>query len=167
MLSRITAVLIEWKRGEEARQTRLEAEQAARRSAEDASHAKDEFLAVLSHELRTPLNAILGWARMLRLRPDDESTAERALQAIERNAESQARLVDDLLDMARIVTGKLSLNVEPIEIAAVVEGAIDAVRPAAEAKGVQLTAQLDAGRLPLGATRRGCNRSSGICSRTR
>jgi signal transduction histidine kinase len=110
--------------------------------------AKDEFLAILSHELRTPLNAILGWARMLRLRPEDQDTADRALTAIERNAESQARLVEDLLDMARIVTGKLKLNIEPIEIAAVAEAALDAVRPAADAKGVQLTARLDAGRLP-------------------
>ena len=148
LLSRTTAVLVEWKRGEEARQRALEAEQAARRAAEDASHAKDEFLAVLSHELRTPLNAILGWARMLRLKGEDEATAERALAAIERNAESQARLVEDLLDMARIVTGKLSLNVEPIDIASVAEGALDAVRPAAEAKGVTLTARLASGGLP-------------------
>ena len=148
LFSRTTAVLIEWQRGDEARQKNLEAEQAARRSAEDAGRAKDEFLAILSHELRTPLNAILGWARMLRLRPEDQDTADRALTAIERNAESQARLVEDLLDMARIVTGKLNLNIEPIEIAAVAEAALDTVRPAADAKGVQLTARLDAGRLP-------------------
>ena len=148
LFSRTTAVLIEWQRGDEARQKNLEAEQAARRSAEDAGRAKDEFLAILSHELRTPLNAILGWARMLRLRSEDHDTADRALTAIERNAESQARLVEDLLDMARIVTGKLNLNIEPIEIAAVAEAALDTVRPAADAKGVQLTAQLDAGRLP-------------------
>jgi len=111
--------------------------------AQEASRAKDEFLATLSHELRTPLNAVLGWTRMLRLGPADEARRERGLVIIERNARAQARLIDDLLDVSRIITGKLSLDVRTVDLAQVVEGALDATRPAAEAKGVRVHAQLD------------------------
>jgi PAS domain S-box-containing protein len=114
---------------------------------EDASRLKDEFLAVLSHELRTPLNTVLGYARMLR-RDDKPMTGplrERALAALERNADTLARLVNDVLDTSRVVTGKLRLALEESAVADVVDNAIDTVRPAAEAKGIALDVQQDAG----------------------
>ena len=110
----------------------------ARQEAAAASQAKDLFLATISHELRTPLNAILGWARMLAAGDLDPETAARAIAVIERNADSQARLIEDLLDVARITTGKLRLDLRPIELVSVVERAVDVVRPAADAKGVHL-----------------------------
>ncbi|HUF92000.1 MAG TPA: ATP-binding protein, partial [Candidatus Limnocylindria bacterium] len=118
-------------------------EQASRSAAEEASHAKDEFVATLSHELRTPLTAILGWVRMLRAGSMDAATAERGLDVIERNARSQAQLIEDLLDVSRIATGKLRLDVRPLRIADVIEAAVDTLRPAAEAKEQRLTAVLD------------------------
>ncbi len=114
-----------------------------RRRAEEASRAKDEFLATISHELRTPLNAILGWARMLSSGELDAARSRRALEAIERNAKAQAHLVDDLLDVARIIGGKLRLDVRPAYPVEAIEGAIEAVRPAAEARGVRLLPALD------------------------
>jgi PAS domain S-box-containing protein len=111
--------------------------------AQEANRAKDEFLAILSHELRTPLNAILGWARMLRMGPSDAQRHERGLVIVERNARAQARLIDDLLDVSRIITGKLTLDVRSVDLPAVVEAAIDAMRPAADAKGVRLHLSLD------------------------
>jgi PAS domain S-box-containing protein len=110
----------------------------AREEAEAANRAKDQFLATLSHELRTPLNAIVGWVRMLRAGQLDREKSERAVQAIERNAEAQVQLVEDLLDLVRISTGKLRLELRPIDLAAVIERAVDVVRPSAEAKGVRL-----------------------------
>jgi len=121
----------------------LRREQAAREEAEAANRAKDEFLATVSHELRTPLNAILGWAHMLRANKLDPTTRSRALETIERNAKSQAQLVEDILDVSRIVTGKLRLDVGPVELAGVVESAIDAVRPAASAKEIRIELILD------------------------
>ena len=115
----------------------------ARRQAEDASRAKDEFLSTLSHELRTPLNAIVGWSSLLRNGNVRESQRMRALETIERNARVQARLIEDLLDLSRIVQGKLVLSVGPVEMVRVVEAALDSVRPAAEAKGVRLQPVLD------------------------
>ncbi len=115
----------------------------AKRAAEEATLAKDEFLAVVSHELRTPLTAILGWARMLQAGNLDERTAARALSAIERNAESQNQLIGDLLDLSRIISGKIRLNVGRVELASVVESALDVVGPAADAKGVRLQSVLD------------------------
>ena len=130
-------------------------ERAARTAAEGASRAKDEFLATLSHELRTPLNAILGWSRMLRRGILDESRQSHALGVIERNAEMQARLIEDLLDVSRIVVGQLQLHVQPTNLGAVIEAAIDAIRPAAENKSLRVTSSVrvtspvygDAGRL--------------------
>ena len=101
---------------------------------------KDEFLATLSHELRTPLNAILGWSQILR-RPDvDRDELRAGLETIERNARAQTQLIEDLLDMSRIISGKLRLDVQPVEPATFVEAAIETVRPAADAKGIRLRA---------------------------
>lgn len=115
----------------------------AKRAAEEATLAKDEFLAVVSHELRTPLTAILGWARMLKTGTLDESVAARALDTIERNAESQSQLIEDLLDFSRIISGQIRLDVGRVELAPVAEAALDVVRPAADAKGIRLQAVLD------------------------
>ena len=120
-----------------------ERQQTARAEAEAANTLKDEFLATLSHELRTPLNAVLGWTRMLRDGILDAPTAKRALEVIDRNADAQRQLIEDLLDVSRIVTGKMRLDVGPVEPITVVEAAIDAVRPAAEAKAIRLQSVLD------------------------
>jgi PAS domain S-box-containing protein len=146
VMARTTAMLIEWRRAEEARERMLAAEKAARAAAEDAGRSKEEFVANLSHELRTPLNAIMGWSQMLRMRGVEPAMAERAIAAIERNAEAQARLIDDLLDMARIARGKLKLVIAPVELAAILDAALDTVRPLAGTKGVRLTS----GRVPAG-----------------
>ena len=111
------------------------------REAQEANRLKDEFLSTLSHELRTPLNAVFGWARMLRLRPLDSSTAH-AIEVIERNAEAQIRLIEDVLDVSRIITGKMALSMESVDIAAVLGATVDAVRPAVQAKGVHLHADI-------------------------
>jgi PAS domain S-box-containing protein len=111
--------------------------------AQEANRAKDEFLATVSHELRTPLNAILGWARMLNARKLDEATAARALETIERNAAAQAKLIEDILDVSRIIMGKVRLNLRPVELPLIIEAALDAARPMAEAKGVQLESALN------------------------
>lgn len=115
-----------------------EAEQNARAEAEQASQVKDEFLAILSHELRTPLNPILGWSKMLRSRKYDEATTERALETIERNAKLQTQLIEDLLDVSRILQGKLNLNVAPVDLKPTIEAAMETVYLAAEAKGIEL-----------------------------
>ena len=116
---------------------------ALRKTAEDANRAKDEFLSTLSHELRTPLNAMVGWSTLLRTGTVPASQRDKALETIERNARIQARLVEDMLDLARIEQGKLVLSVAPLELVSVVEAAIDAVRPAAEAKQIRLQPVLD------------------------
>ncbi len=121
----------------------LDKEQRARAAAEAASRAKDEFLAVLSHELRTPLNAVYGWARMLRSGEIEGAAVTRALDVIMRNANAQVQLIDDMLDVSRIVTGKMRLDVRPVDLKTVVEAALDVVRPAAEAKELRLQAVLD------------------------
>ena len=113
------------------------------RQAHDANRAKDEFLATVSHELRTPLNAILGWTRLLREEALDKATVTRALETIERNGRSQAQLIEDILDASRIITGKLRLISEPVELVSVIRAALDAVRPAANAKGIRLEESLD------------------------
>jgi len=126
----------EWTEQERARLLVLE--QDARRQAEEANRIKDEFLATLSHELRTPLNAILGWAQVMRTGKLDESTSTRALETIERNARAQAQLISDLLDVSRIITGKLRLELHPVELPRIIEAALDSARPAADAKQIQL-----------------------------
>jgi PAS domain S-box-containing protein len=116
---------------------------------QEANRAKDEFLAAVSHELRTPLNAILGWARMLRTHELPEDKRERALETIERNASIQAQLIDDLLDISRIVSGKLRLEQRDVDIIAVVQAAMDSVKPAAQAKDVSLSSHLDVRPAPV------------------
>ncbi|MBD1902984.1 PAS domain S-box protein [Trichocoleus sp. DQ-A3] len=130
--------LSERKRAEEERDRLFKLEQIARAQAESANRMKDEFLAVLSHEVRTPLNPILGWAKLLRSRKFDEKTTARALETIERNAELQSRLIEDLLDISRILQGKLSLNIAPVNLVATIEEAMETVRLAAEAKSIQI-----------------------------
>jgi signal transduction histidine kinase/CheY-like chemotaxis protein len=141
--------LAERARAGDERERLLVAAERARAEAEAASRAKDDFLATVSHELRTPLSPILAWTHMLRQGTLDEARASRALEVIEHAARSQAQLIEDLLDVSRIVAGKLNLNIQPVDVAAVAQAAIDVVRPAAEAKGVTLTAVLhaDAGRV--------------------
>jgi PAS domain S-box-containing protein len=126
------------------REQLLWAEKEARALAESAGVLKDEFLATLSHELRTPLNAILGWSRMLVAGTVPEQKKQHALATIVRNASAQHQLIEDLLDVSRIVSGKLRLSVEPMDLAAVIDAAIDAVHPAADAKGVKLSSHIDA-----------------------
>jgi PAS domain S-box-containing protein len=132
---------ITWrKRTEEERRELLASEQEARRRAEEANRIKDEFLSTVSHELRTPLNAILGWAWLLtsgNLDKDREAT-RRAVGAIERNAKAQSQIIDDLLDVSRIITGKLRLKMRRVDLAQVIEAAVDAMRPAVEAKEIRL-----------------------------
>ncbi|MFL6254499.1 MAG: ATP-binding protein [Pyrinomonadaceae bacterium] len=127
----------------EARSRLLASEKAAREVAEDANRLKDEFLATISHELRTPLTAIIGWSNMLRAGKLDEQTATRAVEIIYRNAQSQNQLTADLLDVSRIISGKLRLDVRTIDLPQIVEAALDAVQPAAEAKGIRLQSMID------------------------
>jgi PAS domain S-box-containing protein len=129
--------ITEHKQAESVREQMLQ-EQIARREAETANRMKDEFLAVLSHELRTPLNAMLGWSRLLRTRKLDQKTIDRALETIERNATAQAQLIEDILDVSKIIRGKLRLNWQPVNLASVIEAAIDVVRPQAETKSIHL-----------------------------
>jgi PAS domain S-box-containing protein len=121
----------------------LERERMARSEYEDASRSKDEFIALVSHELRSPLNAILGWTRILRQGRPDEDLYQRATEIIERSARMQSQLIEDLMDTARIVRGKLKLEVQPVNLAPLIEKAMDVVRPAADAKGIALEASLD------------------------
>ncbi len=141
--SKIMRDYTERKRAEDERNQLLEREQQARETAEAANRIKDEFLATLSHELRSPLNAMLGWTNLLLTRKFDETTTKRAIETIERNARSQAQLVEDLLDVSRIIRGKLCLNIRPIELISVIEAAIETVRPAAQAKEIVFQCVLD------------------------
>ena len=124
--------------------TQIEAHQLARATAEKALRAKDEFLSTLSHEIRTPLNAVLGWARILLMREEiDRELLDRALHVIERNATAQAKMIDDMLDMARIVAGKLRLEMQPVDLVGIVLAAVDVVMPAANAKRIKVRTSLD------------------------
>lgn len=128
---------------ESSREQLLRQEQAARAEAEATNRMKDEFLATLSHELRTPLNAIQGWTQMLRTRRLDETMTSRALETIHRNTRSLTQLIEDLLDVSRIITGKLSLTLYPLMITPVVEAAIESIRPAADAKNIEILTDFD------------------------
>ena len=129
----------------------LESERAARGQAERLSASKDEFLALLSHELRTPLNAILGWTEILRRASSTHADLEKGLVVIERNVRAQTQLVDDLLDMSRIISGQMRFDVQPVMPYAFVQGAIESARPAADARGVRLKAILDPAAGPVSA----------------
>ncbi|BAU10275.1 two-component hybrid sensor and regulator [Leptolyngbya sp. NIES-3755] len=122
----------------EERDQALERERAARTELEKASRIKDEFLAVVSHELRSPLNPILGWSRLLRSKPFDDVSRDRALETIERNAKLQSQLIDDLLDVSRILRGKLSVAIAPVNLVSVIEAAIETIIIAAETKSIQI-----------------------------
>jgi signal transduction histidine kinase/CheY-like chemotaxis protein len=134
----LSRYISELQRSEEAREQLLLRAERARNDAEAANRIKDEFLATLSHELRTPLTSLLGWSSVLREARRDERVLAQGLDAIDRNARVQAQLIDDLLDVSRIVSGKLNLDVRPLDICAVTRAAINVVQPAAHAKGITL-----------------------------
>lgn len=121
----------------------LERERVARADAEKANRLKDEFLATLSHELRTPLNAVIGWSRMLNSGRLDRENSKHAQEVIERNAWAQKQIIEDILDISRVITGKLQLNLSPVNLAVVIDAALDAVRPALEAKEIKIEAIID------------------------
>ncbi len=131
------------KHTEAEREQLLIRERKARAESEAANRIKDEFLAVLSHELRTPINLVLGWSRLLRGKKYDEATTNRALETIERNAKLQTQLIEDLLDVSRILRGKLSLNVSPVNLGTIIEAAMETVSLAAEVKGIKVQAQIE------------------------
>ena len=129
----------------------LSAERAARTEAERIGRMKDEFLATLSHELRTPLNAILGWSQLLRAGPSDAEELNDGLETIERNARAQTQLIEDLLDMSRIISGKILMRIQAVDPAGIVNAAVATVTPAAVSKGVRLVARLDRTRVEMWA----------------
>ena len=135
MAANLTAVAIENVR-------LLRRESSAREAAEESNRLKDEFLATVSHELRTPLTAILGWSRLLDSDTLDESVSRQAVETIWRNAKAQSQIIDDILDVSRIITGNLYLDLQPLELAPVVENAINVVRPTADAKGIRIETEL-------------------------
>jgi signal transduction histidine kinase/CheY-like chemotaxis protein len=141
----LSRYITELQRSEEARGQLLVRAERARAEAEAANRIKDEFLATLSHELRTPLTSLLGWSSVLREAKRDEKVLSQGLDAIDRNARVQAQLIDDLLDVSRIVSGKLNLDVRPLDISSVVRAAINVVRPAADAKSITLDYRAEAG----------------------
>ncbi|MGI9065409.1 MAG: PAS domain S-box protein [Pyrinomonadaceae bacterium] len=134
----------ERRRAEEERAELFKRERAARADSEKANRLKDEFLATLSHELRTPLNAVIGWSRMLGSGRLDRDSSQHALQVIERNAWAQKQIIEDILDVSRVITGKLQLNLGPLDLITVVDAALDAVRPAMEAKEIKIETIIDA-----------------------
>jgi PAS domain S-box-containing protein len=131
------------KRAEEERTELFQRERAARADSEKANRLKDEFLATLSHELRTPLNAVIGWARMLSSGRLDRESSKHALEVVERNAWAQKQIIEDILDVSRVITGKMHLNLSPVDLVAVVDAALDAVRPAMEAKEIKIETLID------------------------
>ena len=139
----------ERKRSEEECTRLLESAVAARAEADAANGLKDEFLALLSHELRTPLTSVLGWSKMLIDGKLDEAASNRALESIVRNARAQNKLIDDLLDISRIITGKLRLDSRPVALAPMIAAVVDGVRPAADARGIHLRAALDSSISPI------------------
>jgi signal transduction histidine kinase len=143
LLARQAADLIEQRQTVAEREQLLAREQAARAEADRANRLKDEFLAVLSHELRSPLNPILGWAKLLQTGKLDAAKTQQALKTIERNAQLQAELIEDLLDVSRILQGKLNLNVSSINLVSIIRAAMETVRLAAEAKSIQVEASFE------------------------
>ncbi len=141
--------ITERKRAEAEREQFLAREREARAEAESANRLKDEFLATVSHELRSPLNVILGWARLLSDSQPSEDQLEHGLEIIERNAQAQARLIEDLLDVSRIVSGKLSMQTRPVLLNRMIEGVVSGVRPSAEAKGIGLSLNKSPGDISI------------------
>lgn len=139
----LEAEVTERRRVEECLRLALVGEQMARAEAETANRMKDEFLATVSHEIRTPLNAIIGWSHLLRSGRLDKATTDRAIETIDRNAKSQAQLIEDILDVSRMITGKLRLNNEPVDISSVINAAIDSVQLAIDCKSLHLEVTLD------------------------
>ena len=134
----VTLDITERKNAEKEREMLLERERLARAEAETANRLKDEFLATVSHELRTPLNAMLGWMSLLRTNKLAGKDSERALEIVERNARTQALIIEDLLDVSRIITGKLHLKIKPVEPAQLIKSAVDSLKPAADAKEISI-----------------------------
>ena len=141
--------ITERKQAEEERAQLLISERAARAEAEQVNRTKDEFLATLSHELRTPLTAILGWSHLVRTGKLEEDQLLRAVETIERNARSQSQLIDDLLDVSRIITGKLQIEPRTVDLRNVIETAIEAVRPSFEAKHINFETMMDSEACPV------------------
>jgi signal transduction histidine kinase/CheY-like chemotaxis protein len=139
----LQAEIAQREEAEEKLRASLVREQIARAEAESANRMKDEFLATVSHELRTPLNAIMGWSHMLRSGKLDQATMVRAFETIDRSAKSQAQLIEDILDVSRVITGRLRLNMGPVDVASVINSAIDSVQLAADSKQIQLEVTLD------------------------
>jgi signal transduction histidine kinase/CheY-like chemotaxis protein len=139
----LEAEVRERQRTEKRLRISLRAEQRARAEAESASRMKDEFLGTVSHELRTPLNAIVGWSHMLLAGKLDEAMAVRALEIIDRNAKAQAQLIEDILDVSRVITGKVRLDAAPVDVASMINVAVESAQLAADAKGIQLEVILD------------------------
>jgi len=137
------------KRGEEEREQLLSSEHAARAEAEAANRTKDEFLAIVSHELRTPLNAIVGWTGLLSGGQLDEVMSTRAIEIIDRNAKAQAQLIEDILDVSRIVSGNFRLDLHPVQLEQVINAAIDSLRPAADARKIEFLVALDSNVSPV------------------
>lgn len=148
LLERAIRYAIAQRRSEDER-VQLALAREAQAQAEAANRAKDDFLALVSHELRSPLNAMLGWVQVLRQTEVPPDVTDKALETIERSARTQARMIEDLLDISRIVNGRLQLNKEPVEIAAVVRAAADLMRPAAEAKEITLNIALSPSAGPV------------------
>jgi signal transduction histidine kinase len=131
------------KRAESQRDDLLQAERAARSAAERASLLKDEFLATLSHELRTPLNGILGWSQIMQQANTGPEVLAQGLEVIERNARAQSEIIEDLLDMSRIISGKVRLDVQRLDLSSIVQSAVETARPTADAKGIRLLTVID------------------------
>jgi signal transduction histidine kinase/CheY-like chemotaxis protein len=142
-IASLSREIMERRKAEFERNELLTSERAARVEAERVSRMKDEFLATLSHELRTPLNAILGWSQILLGSDRDDESIVEGLNTIERNARAQTRLIEDLLDMSRIISGKVRLDVQRVELASVIEASVAAIRPAADARSLRLQVTLD------------------------
>jgi PAS domain S-box-containing protein len=136
--SKIARDITDRKQADIRRDQLLHQEQLARSAAEHANRMKDEFLATVSHELRTPLNAIIGWCHMLKTRSSDPAVSSRAIDTIDRNAKAQAQLVEDILDVSRVITGKLKLSITRVDLSAAINAAIDSVQLAAESKGIRI-----------------------------
>ena len=153
--------------GHTERERLLQNERAARSEAERANRIKDDFVAMVSHELRTPLNAILGWTDLLVQRPADEATLRHGLEVIARNTRLQAQLISDLLDVSRIVSGKLHLEMERVDLTDVIRNSVEALQSTAAEKGLAIARVSMPRRSRPSAIRRGCSRCCGTCSRTR